>query len=662
MQDDIQHVELGDREVKDWRLSSNKILLYSKYPSMASLKDDWNEFNQMTIEDQRESDWKSIDLFQFPNLDRYNKMMGEFLSKDIDDSLYDNTYRSNRPVQESVLLETGSKRSRDIALMEYASISDPITSMLTCSRIENNTILEYTKTKLEDQIMGVGLGDLEITPYFTPRELEKIGVSTVPDCEPRYSNDPDSVYDINPKTWIAEYKNAFKGIGCSECTTFGRWKSAIDELYLSLNTCKELGLTELANRSKQDILDLGWNPEIPFNEVTREFAKKRIRTIAKEEYSGFKMVDMEESVKLLSEASSSMADPSVGKALFIVFFNSNTVFNKAVRVVDKSPYNHVAISFDTSLKKLYSFSIIDGGGFTIESIAKHAKNENDKAIQVYTIFISSEQYKIVKQNLEYFNKNKKKYDYSLINLVTIPLKINYIKSTKMVCSQFADYILKLASYDFTGIDSNMVSPGTLNKSIRSKKYKGVVYRVYSGAPSEYSEAKLSKFVDELMSKGSKILKEMVNLLGNVIIAEAKEFPIQFDDDGNLLIKKGWNIDFEAEYSKCHLAMKQYDKADNVEAMKYCLCKLWYLNILLEEKIHKDKKKPDKITVYNKVRAKIINDITVYMKKVQKLDKTFDLLKYYEQSPFSDSEIKIRKSTLQNVIAMFKELLSGIFKK
>ena len=67
-------------------------------------------------------------------------------------------------------------------------------------------------------------------------------------------------------------------------------------------------------------------------------------------------------------------------------------------------------------------------------------------------------------------------------------------------------------------------------------------------------------------------------------------------------------------------------------------------------------------MYNKVRAKIINDITVYMKKVQKLDKTFDLLKYYEQSPFSDSEIKIRKSTLQNVIAMFKELLSGIFKK
>ena len=90
--EEIKHVELGNREVKKWRIGNNKILLYSKYPDFKSLKQDFNSYQEMPIDFQHESDWKSIELFNFDNRTRYEKMAHEFLKNDINDSLFDKRY------------------------------------------------------------------------------------------------------------------------------------------------------------------------------------------------------------------------------------------------------------------------------------------------------------------------------------------------------------------------------------------------------------------------------------------------------------------------------------------------------------------------------------------------------------------------------------------
>ena len=102
-------------------------------------------------------------------------------------------------------------------------------------------------------------------------------------------------------------------------------------------------------------------------------------------------------------------------------------------------------------------------------------------------------------------------------------------------------------------------------------------------------------------------------------------------------------------------MKNYEKAGNVEGMKYCLCKLWYLNGVLEEKIHKEKDSKKKQEYY-KVRARILGDITRYMKIVQKKDPDFDMLKEYENSPFADNKVRIRRSTLYYTIDLIKKVI------
>jgi hypothetical protein len=141
----------------------------------------------------------------------------------------------------------------------------------------------------------------------------------------------------------------------------------------------------------------------------------------------------------------------------------------------------------------------------------------------------------------------------------------------------------------------------------------------------------------------------------VPITEVKELPVQFDDDGNLLISKGKDINFEGEYSRCHLAMMQYAKSESTDGMEYCMTKLWYMNILLEDMIHdtKDNKERSKL---NKVRAKVMNDIKTYMPKILESDPRFDILKAYNDSPFADNKIKIRNSTIRYTIDAVKRLL------
>ena len=141
---------------------------------------------------------------------------------------------------------------------------------------------------------------------------------------------------------------------------------------------------------------------------------------------------------------------------------------------------------------------------------------------------------------------------------------------------------------------------------------------------------------------------------HIPVLEVKEFPVQFDNDGNLLIKNIKKIDFEKEYANSHRVLKAYDKNKNIEGMKYELAKLQFLNNILENHIYYDKKS-DKKDGYIKARARILNDFNKYLSVVLKLDPLFVFGEYYESTPFSDAVIKIRSSTLKHGIQIIKNL-------
>lgn len=145
------------------------------------------------------------------------------------------------------------------------------------------------------------------------------------------------------------------------------------------------------------------------------------------------------------------------------------------------------------------------------------------------------------------------------------------------------------------------------------------------------------------------------------LEEASNLPVEFDEDGNMFIKKKENIDFAAEYSNCHKLLKQYEKIENYEAIKYYVAKLWYMNILIEKKLYqknKDEKLQSQLPEYYKTRAHILNDFNIYMSKILKREPDFDFQKYYENTPFDQSMVKVSKNLLAQVWALFKTLIFG----
>lgn len=187
-----------------------------------------------------------------------------------------------------------------------------------------------------------------------------------------------------------------------------------------------------------------------------------------------------------------------------------------------------------------------------------------------------------------------------------------------------------------------------------------IFKVFSGKYKKFNEDCLGLYILYHLYTDK---NDMSSLESTNIFSEANttnEFPVEFNKDGDLLISKGRKIDFEGEYSRTHLALKIYEKNNNIVGMKYCICKLWYLNTKLEEKIHDKKTTVTEKKKAEKARSKIVNDITKYSQIVLKKDPDFDIIKSYQNSPFNDDKIRIPTSTLDHTIEWIKRILT--FKK
>lgn len=135
-----------------------------------------------------------------------------------------------------------------------------------------------------------------------------------------------------------------------------------------------------------------------------------------------------------------------------------------------------------------------------------------------------------------------------------------------------------------------------------------------------------------------------------------EFPVQFKKNGDLVIS---NIlkkrDYENEYQESHRLLKQYEKTENIDPMKYELAKLFYINNRIESDIYSENKTIPRKKLVD-IRSRVLNDFNKYMQVVMKKDKQFNFANYYKKSPFSDESITIKAPTLKYSLEYFKQLL------
>ena len=131
------------------------------------------------------------------------------------------------------------------------------------------------------------------------------------------------------------------------------------------------------------------------------------------------------------------------------------------------------------------------------------------------------------------------------------------------------------------------------------------------------------------------------------LLQEKSIGFEFDARGNLFVKNFLkNNSYQSVYMESHRLLMEYDRAKNIEGMKYELAKMYYLNLKIsEDLIKQDRTKKDKELV--KIRARVLNDFHKYLKVVLKNDKQFNFSNYYQRSEFCDDSFVITAPTLKH---------------
>lgn len=388
---------------------------------------------------------------------------------------------------------------------------------------------------------------------------------------------------------------------------------------------------EEIHQIKQDMIALGWNPEVDYTEESAKMAKTRYLSILNDKYHWIRLEDVssiniDSNKEPIEEASKSNLH-----SVHIVLSNP-AIIADIINNATKGDYSHASIGFDNNFNELFSFSGQSNGlkgGFVIEDIKQFPSKSK---IAVCTFFITDKVYKKCIKAIEKFKKNAKETSYGWLTLFTF--LFNNIKidiQNSLICSQFVDIIMKLADFSISGKESVKTSPNDIFRGIENSNKK--VWLVYKGLVKDLN-------VDILKSKIK--LLQLRSSADNSIILEFK-MPIEVDDSGDVLLTNPF-VDYEAEYYNSHKILVNADKSNNLEAMKYELARLYYMNYILEKTIYHNKNLKNKEKNI-KTRAKILNDFNKYLKIVLQKDKTFVFGKYYEESPFDAHTVKVNRNTI-----------------
>lgn len=477
-------------------------------------------------------------------------------------------------------------------------------------------------------------------PFFTPEELIDFGYYDG-EANRRYNVEVD-LYgsDLSCDDWFSSYNNLYNGIYTENYSDlYQEWNELLGIMQSRLDTSIALNDEEAIEEIKEDMISLGWNPVMEFNTENKMKASNRVRKIMESKLIEFDDIDhisIDESKEIEKNYN----------PVYVCLVGGKAVFSEVIKAYSRSPFSHAAIGFQSNLKQLFSFNANyqDQHGFSEESIDGYNK---DSDIAVFVLFVDDRIKRGMEKVVNDFKKNRSKAKYSFAQVLALPFNKALSTDYKMICSQFVDHLLKSANIDFNKKASGVTTPADLYKSFI---FNNKVFNVFEGKIKDYDPKRIDKRV--------KAVHKDIGFAVESTIQEA-DFPIQFNKEGDLLIKHIKVMkpdDYETEFARSHKILKAAEKSNSLESMKYELAKLWFLNLSIENKLNSRVPKVKNREDYHKARSKILNDYTKYLEYVQKKDKDFVFGDYYTNSEFNIYETKINRNTIDNGIGILKQIV------
>lgn len=610
---------------KEYISTSLKSIVYP-VDTLEELDRLFNEYLAMPKHSRFQSDEMCRAIFKCANRDLYELIKAQIL-KDSGDSKKQEIVIEPKSLPEQFLFSESVINPLDYEVLEAyipANFTEEVAKKEAMrGEFKPNTDYNNPETEL---------------PFMTSVEIiaSKAAFGDIPD-----GYGYDKVYGyVNYNEWFQGLQYMERGLITEDFKNqVSNWISEVRKIYSEYADATD---PEVKRLKEYSLIELGWNPLMEFNGENRVKATNRFMESYNTRVIDLSM-DMITGDNLLE--SNKLVKPLIKNGLYpvyIVLVEGKTLFSRLTKKVTKGPFSHAAISMDESLSKMYSFNMnaTTGkvGGLSIENLKGYPQKHR---LGVFTIFVKQKDMHTIENVLEYYISNAKKTTYSVLNVLALPFNKAIKMDFSMICSEFVDNILKLCNIKLVDKESPLVTP---NDIYRASENNNRIYKIYDGPVDLYAEKETRRKIDRLRSS-SLYIKESV-------ILEMKEFPIQFSDDGDLLISNMSKLNYEAEYQKSHKLLLAYNKASNTEGMKYELSKLWFLNQLLEKDIYANKN----AVANSKCRSRVLNDFNTYLNEVLKEDKSFNFTEYYNSTPFSNAVTKIKGSTLKYTIDFVKQVL------
>lgn len=176
------------------------------------------------------------------------------------------------------------------------------------------------------------------------------------------------------------------------------------------------------------------------------------------------------------------------RKIYIILTHTGTILSNIIRLWTKDEFSHISIALDADLEEMYSFGRLNPynpfwGSFVHEHINKGTfKRFKNTRADVYSIFVTDEQYEKAKKTIAYFINNKQKYRFNFIGLACVSINKKITRKNTFYCAEFVKHILKV---------SGVTEVNQLPQIIRPENFKDLkgVRLEYQGLLRKYKKKK-----------------------------------------------------------------------------------------------------------------------------------------------------------------------------
>ena len=444
---------------------------------LKDLEQQFIKFNSQSTEHKIQSDDESLTIYNMTNTDRYNFIKGKLLKH-----MKLKKVTTVKPTENESLKTNSVQQLGEFVSQVYQNMQ---------SVNESESFKSKQHKRLHD------------CPYFTPTELIDMGVHGNHNF---YSKDADNDGLINGTRiplWFDSYKDMCMDHIFEDYSN--EWIDTLDLLYSDFEDIKSSNNEEKILSRKQSILDLGWNPEIPFNRKNRLKASKRVSDILNQTIPKDIFINLNDIPECEEEMITEETNKNTHKPVLLIFTQGKTpIISQGIKLFTGSNYSHASISFDPELKEVYSYNMRgENFGFVKENLSSF----KDNIISVMAFFAPINIVNKLKDKIKDFENNKTTFDLRIFfnKILHIDHKVSK-DEYHQVCSTFVDTVLKSGNINLVG-NINIPDPGQLYNATKNVPNK--IIEVFSDIATKYDGKKVKKKISTLLKNNIKSIEESI---------------------------------------------------------------------------------------------------------------------------------------------------------